>query len=286
MIDNLKYHLSNLLKESITNMSSVSGGDISKAYRISTTNSDYFLKLNNAPDALTMFQTEVYSLQTIAQTNTIKTPKIITYDRFEGSALLLLEFIESKSPSPEDFRSLGTQLAQLHQYTSENFGLDRDNFIGRLPQSNTRHKTWADFYTHERLLPQLQMAKQKGLLKDIECPNPELIESQLQPLFENIKPSLLHGDLWSGNYLISKDGEPYLIDPAAYYGHSEVDIAMSKLFGGFDESFYKEYFLLLPPNEHTSARIEIYQLYYLLVHLNMFGRSYYGSVSSILKTYF
>ncbi|MGC6430996.1 MAG: fructosamine kinase family protein [Jejuia sp.] len=281
-----KTYLSDLLNESILGINSISGGDISKAYKISTTNSDYFLKINNAQNALTMFQTEAYGLQTIGKTCTIKTPEVIAYDMFEDSAFLLLEFIESKSPTSEGFRLLATQLAQLHQCTSESFGLDKDNFIGRLPQPNKQHKTWTDFYTCERLQLQLEMAKQKGFLQEFEFPSTELIKNRLQPLFKNIKPSLLHGDLWSGNYLISKDGEPYLIDPAVYYGHSEVDIAISKLFGGFGETFYEAYWSILPPDEHTSARIDIYQLYYLLVHLNMFGRSYYGSVSSILKRYF
>lgn len=286
MVEILISHISELLNQPIKNFSSVSGGDISQAYKIPTSNVEYFLKLNNAPNALTLFQTEAYGLQTIAETDTIKTPKVITYDRFENSAFLLLEFIESKPPSFEDFKNLGTQLAQLHQCTSESFGLDQDNFIGRLSQPNHKHENWIDFYTHKRLIPQLEMAKQKGLLQDSECPNAEHIKTQLQPLFENIKPSLLHGDLWSGNYLISKDGEPYLIDPAVYFGHSEVDIAMSKLFGGFEEPFYKSYFSLLPSDEHTSERIDIYQLYYLLVHLNMFGRSYYRSVKNILLNYF
>lgn len=278
--------LNQILKENIVNMSSVSGGDISQAYRIETVNNSYFLKLNSAPNALTMFQTEAFGLQCIAKTNTIKTPKVIACDNFKNSAFLLLEFIKSKQPSPKDFKNLGVQLAKLHQCTSVTFGLNQDNFIGRLPQSNNQHKSWIDFYTHERLLPQLELATQKGLLKDTEYPNSKHIKNQLQPFFKNIKPALLHGDLWSGNYLISKDGTPYLIDPAVYFGHHEVDIAMSKLFGGFGDAFYSAYFNHIATDKFTSARIEIYQLYYLLVHLNMFGNSYYGSVISILKTYF
>ncbi|WP_203255759.1 fructosamine kinase family protein [Hyunsoonleella ulvae] len=286
MNSDLKTYLSNILNDAIQNVTSISGGDVSQACKISTPQANYFLKVNNAPDALTMFQTEAYGLQSIAKTNTIKTPKVIAYDVFENSAFLILEFIASKSPSAQDFKTLGTQLAQLHQCTSKYFGLDRDNFIGPLPQSNTHHKTWVDFYTYQRLQPQLELAQQKGLLQDSECPKPERIKNKLKPLFKDITPSLLHGDLWSGNYLISKNGTPYVIDPAVYYGHAEVDIAMSKLFGGFSESFYKAYFLECPTDENTSARIEMYQLYYLLVHLNMFGRSYYGSVKSILKKYF
>ncbi|MCL4153172.1 UNVERIFIED_CONTAM: hypothetical protein GTU68_012877 [Idotea baltica] len=197
-----------------------------------------------------------------------------------------MEYVVSKSPSLEDFKILGAQLAALHQCTSVYFGLDHDNFIGKLPQSNTQHNTWVNFYTHERLLPQLHLAISNGLLNPKEIPTTSEIKSFLDGLFKNVKPVLLHGDLWSGNYLISTDGTPYIIDPAVYFGHHEVDIAMSQLFGGFHDAFYESYFLHMPEEENTSTRIDMYQLYYLLVHLNMFGRSYYGSVSSILKTYF
>lgn len=282
----LKNYLSYYLKETITKVASVHGGDISTAYKIESPNNTYFLKVNSNSNALTMFQTEAYGLQLISVTNTIKTPKVIVCDSYQNLAFFLLEFIESKQASSKDFKNLGEQLAQLHQCTSDTFGLNQDNFIGRLPQSNNQHKSWIDFYTHERLLPQLELATQKGLLKDTECPKSEHIKNQLNHLFKNVKPALLHGDLWNGNYLISKDGTPYLIDPAVYFGHHEVDIAMSKLFGGFGDTFYSSYFNQVPTDEFTSARIEIYQLYYLLVHLNMFGSSYYGSVISIMKTYF
>ncbi len=233
-----------------------------------------------------MFQSEAYGLQWIHETNTIKTPKVLACDTFEDTAFLLMEFIESKPPLTKDFKNLGLQLAELHKCTSKDFGLHQDNFIGNLAQSNTQHKTWLDFYMHERLAPQLELAKQKHLLTNGECPPIHKIEDSLKSLFTDIKPVLLHGDLWSGNYLISKDGTPYLIDPAVYYGHREVDIAMSKLFGGFDISFYNAYESNFKRDENTSARIEIYQLYYLLVHLNLFGRSYHGSVVSFLKKYF
>lgn len=286
MIKNFEQYISNRLKQPITKVSTISGGDISKAYRIKTQNNSYFLKSNHATNALTMFQTEANGLQLIAKTNTIKTPKVLVCDSFEGSAFLILEFITSKLPSDKDFKNLGFQLAKLHQCTSKTFGLYQDNFIGSLPQSNQQHKNWVDFYTKERLLPQLKLAQQKNLLSNYECPSQETIKSHLKPLLKNAKPSFLHGDLWGGNYLISKDGTPYLIDPATHYGHSEVDIAMSKLFGGFGESFYKAYYSQLPKNEHTQTLTEIYQLYYLLVHLNLFGNSYYGSVTSILAKHF
>ncbi|ULC58885.1 fructosamine kinase family protein [Flaviramulus sp. BrNp1-15] len=279
-------HIETILNKKVTQLISVSGGDISEAFKIETSTKSYFLKVNNTPNALSMFKAEAYGLQLINDTKSIKTPKVIAYYSYQNTSFLLLEFIESKSPSTEDFKKLGHQLAKLHKNTSENFGLNQNNFIGSLPQSNTQHNTWLDFYTSERLLPQLELAKQKNLLTNKECPNEENIKNQLQELFTNIKPALLHGDLWSGNYLISTSGEPYLIDPAVYYGHFEVDIAMSKLFGGFSNDFYEEYFSNFTINSGTKARIEIYQLYYLLVHLNLFGSSYYSSVSSILKKYF
>ncbi|MDD7884849.1 fructosamine kinase family protein [Flavivirga sp. 57AJ16] len=286
MNKDLKTHLSSLLNESITKISALHGGDISNAYRIETPNNGYFLKLNKALNAARMFQTEVYGLQLIRKTNTIKTPGVIACDTFQDSAFLLMEFIENKSPSPTDFKNLGHQLAQLHTCTSEYFGLDRDNFIGSLQQSNKPNTTWLEFYATERLLPQLELAKQKQLLSTDICPRVQEIKEALKPIFKDIKPALLHGDLWSGNYLISKDGVPYLIDPAIYYGHHETDIAMTKLFGGFNDSFYDAYNAHFTRDKNTFHRIEIYQLYYLLVHLNLFGRSYYGSVASILKKYF
>jgi len=279
-------HLSKLLKEPILSFNPVSGGDISRSYKINTSKDSYFIKINQSGNALMMFQTEVYALDLIQSTNTIKTPEVLFCETFHDSSFLIMEFIESKSPSNLDFNTLGFKLAELHQKTSDFFGLKNNNFIGCLSQSNTENKSWTDFYTKERLLPQLQLTKQKGLLSDKDFPPENLIKEKLEDIFYNVKPSLLHGDLWSGNYLISKNGVPYLIDPAIYYGHYEVDIAMSKLFGGFGDNFYKAHSECFPTTNETHERIEIYQLYYLLVHLNLFGNSYYNSVKNILKSYF
>ena len=180
----------------------------------------------------------------------------------------------------------GEKLAKFHQKRGDVFGWDRHNFIGSLPQSNSKKTSWNVFYTEERLMPQLQLAIDKGMLSKQEAPDRDKMVSVLGELFKGVEPSLLHGDLWSGNYLINTDGVPYLIDPAVYWGHSEVDIAMSRLFGGFGASFYSSYDGLRPPDKASEDRMHIYQLYYLLVHLNLFGRSYYSSVTHILKQYF
>ena len=285
MVNNFKIFLSSIINDTITKLTPVGGGDISKTYKIESSRHSYFLKLNNK-NALQMFKTEANALELISNTKAIKAPKVYNYGTFENTAYLLLEYIEKKTPAPIDFENLGLHLSKLHQCTSNNFGFNKDNFIGNLPQSNNKHRSWTEFYAIERLSPQIELAKQNYLLSANECPTYNRIIQTLEPLFNNIKPSLLHGDLWSGNYLISRDGIPYLIDPAIYYGHSEVDIAMSKLFGGFGNKFYESYFNCIPQDEHTPIRIKIYQLYYLLVHLNLFGISYYQSVISILKKYF
>lgn len=279
-------YISNLIDEEIESHQSVSGGDISAAYLIKTTKNEYFLKVNSKPWASDMFKAEAEGLKAISNTKTISTPKIIVSDNFANESFLLMEYVDSKSGNSDNMELFGMQLAQLHQVTTGSFGFDHNNFIGSLNQSNKKHRFWNDFYIEERLNPQLSLSLSKGLLSNSEIPKSELMKTRCYPYFKDIKPSLLHGDLWSGNYLISMNGNPYLIDPATYFGHSEVDIAMSKLFGGFGATFYESYHNIIPKDECTDNRIELYQLYYLLVHLNLFGSSYYRSVKAILNKYF
>ena len=279
-------YLSNLIDSNINTIQTISGGDISAAYLIQTKQNKYFLKVNSKAWALDMFKVEAQGLTAINNTKTIATPEVIAFDTFKNESFILMEYVESKRGTSEDMELLGAQLALLHHVSSPNFGFDDNNFIGSLHQSNKKHKTWNEFYIEERLNPQMELARSKGLLRVSEIPETELMKTTCFPYFKDIKPSLLHGDLWSGNYLISDSGKPYLIDPATYFGHSEVDIAMSKLFGGFGASFYDAYHEIVPKDEFTKNRIELYQLYYLLVHLNLFGSSYYGSVKSILNNYF
>ena len=266
----------------------VTGGDISNAYLLKTQTSRYFLKTNSAVDALKMFSAEKAGLEAIAQTHSIAVPAVLGLGNFEGTAYLLLEYIESKAPTIAEMELLGMQLAQLHNSPIEEpgFGFKADNFIGKLPQSNTFHSDWPTFYAKERLGKQIERAFSRGLLSQKDTPAKESILQKSEYYLSGCRASLLHGDLWGGNYLISTEGKPYLIDPAVYYGHSEVDIAMSKLFGGFSDSFYHAYAQVIPFDEGTDIRIALYQLYYLLVHLNMFGSSYYPAVARIFKKYF
>lgn len=279
----LLHHISQKISTTILSSSPLSGGDISNVYILETKVQKFVLKTNKSPQALMMFQVEQIGLEAIAATKTIATPQILLCDIYQGTAFLLMEYIATKRPDNSDFQRLGIALGQLHQITNISFGWRQDNFIGSLPQSNSSHNSWLDFYIFERLLPQFQLAKQKQLLSPKEIPTKNTLLKKGKALFKNSQPSLLHGDLWNGNFLIARDGTPFLIDPAVYYGHAEVDIAMTHLFGGFGAAFYTAYYELHPPNKGAAIRQDWYQLYYLLVHLNMFGRGYYGQIKQILN---
>ncbi len=279
-------HISEKIGLSISSYHSVSGGDISSAYLLQTETRKFFLKVNSKPFALQMFQAEQKGLQAIEETKTIAVPHVHFVDSAGEKSFLMMDFVENKRPDSSDYQRLGTQVARLHQCTNSDFGFLSNNFIGSLPQSNTPHKNWSEFYWTERVFPQLKMALDNRLITKNDIPSETKAIETFNQIFGNVKPSLLHGDLWGGNYLIAANGTPYLIDPATYYGHSMVDIAMSKLFGGFGQSFYDAYHSILPKTENHDAQIELYQLYYLLVHLNLFGNGYYPGVASILRRYF
>lgn len=250
-------HISQKIEESIASFRPIPGGDISSAYQLQTETKKYFLKINANPFALAMFQAEQKGLDAIEKTQTIAVPHVYVVGSLEGKSFLLMDFMEAKRPGVNDFRQFGTQLAQLHRCTQKDFGFLSDNFIGSLPQSNHLHTDWTAFYWNERISPQLKLAYDRRLLHKKEIPSPESALPVFREIFGVVKPSLLHGDLWAGNYLISTDGTPYLIDPAAYYGHSMVDIAMSKLFGGFASSFYDAYHEIIPKSGNALQQIEL-----------------------------
>lgn len=285
MKEALIHHLSDLLGTEILHTSTVTGGDISDAFRINTADGAYFVKINSGHSAPGMFEAEKKGLEEILSSKTVAVPQVILTGENSGYAFLVIEYLEQRGATTQDLEKLGYQLAQMHQSTSSHFGFDDDNYIGSLPQKNDWHDNWTEFYIRCRLQPQFDMAIDRFLMSPAEIPSVSKMKESLDPLLKGIQPSLLHGDLWNGNYLIEKNGTPYLIDPAVYYGHSEVDIAMTQLFGGFGKAFYETYHSIIPLDEYSSARIELYKLYYLLVHLNLFGRSYYPQVKRIMNEY-
>lgn len=279
-------HISDQIQSQITAFRPVSGGDISSAYLLETQSQKFLLKVNSKSSAKTMFDAEQQGLRAIESTKTIAVPHVHLVDELDGKAFLLMDFVESRRPNAKDYTHFGRDLANMHLVSNNQFGFSTDNFIGSLSQSNAFHTDWAEFYWNERILPQLEIAKKITALDDAKIPSKESALKIFRQVFGEVKPSLLHGDLWGGNYLISTDGTPFLIDPAVYYGHSIVDVAMSRLFGGFDAEFYDAYHEIIPKQTYYQEQIKLYQLYYLLVHLNLFGRSYRSSVVDILERYF
>ena len=279
-------HIAEQINLEIKSFKPVSGGDTSSAYLLETQSQKFLLKVNSKSSAKTMFDAEQQGLRAIESTKTIAVPHVHLVDELDGKAFLLMDFVESRRPNAKDYTHFGRDLANMHLVSNDQFGFSSDNFIGSLSQSNAFHTDWAEFYWNERILPQLEIAKKNTALDDAKIPSKESALKIFRQVFGEVKPSLLHGDLWGGNYLISTDGTPFLIDPAVYYGHSIVDVAMSRLFGGFDAEFYDAYHEIIPKQTYYQEQIKLYQLYYLLVHLNLFGRSYRSSVVDILERYF
>jgi fructosamine-3-kinase len=174
-------------------------------------------------------------------------------------------------------------LAKLHEVKSDQYGLDHDNYIGSLAQSNTKHPDWKSFFITERIQPQLKLAMEKGLIDMEMIKQFESFFDHFDDLIPEEPPALLHGDLWNGNYLVSNSGKAALIDPAVYFGHREMDLAMTKLFGGFDAEFYQAYNEKFPLKKGWEKRIPIHNLYPLLVHVNLFGSGYVSQIKLILN---
>lgn len=283
----LKSALEQEVGTKILNTVVLSGSSSSQTYLLITAEASLFCKINLSANAWKMFCSEKEGLDAIKKAEVLKTPKIYCIGDFENGAFMVLEHIETKTPEPGDWHVFGRQLAELHQTTSsEYYGWRKDNFIGSLFQINKPKKSWTAFYLINRLLPQLKLAVNQRRLKASDIPSENKLEHTLTNLLSCKAPSLIHGDLWSGNFLIDKSGAPVLIDPSISYGDPNVDIAMSKLFGGFGNSFYDAYYTSNSSLKRMSEDQEIYQLYYLLVHLNLFGANYYSPVIGILRKYF
>ncbi len=270
----------------ISSAVSVSGGDISEAVKIEMKDGLFFCKYQKGQSGYAMLKAEKEGLEAISATGCVRTPEVLSLGQLDNGGYLVLEYIESRPPSEKDMAIFGEQLAQLHSTNDTDFGWDSDNFIGSLPQPNARRKDWAAFYALQRLIPQFRMARNKGLLETKDIPGETSLEARLRDLCSPSPPSLIHGDLWGGNYMISLNGEACLIDPSASYSHPGMDLAMSRLFGGFSLSFYRAYESESQNEMPDREEIELYQLYYLLVHLNLFGATYAASVRNILRRYF
>ena len=251
----------------------IGGGSINQAYRLEGADgSRYFIKLHDA-HRLPMFVAEVEGLNAIARTNTIRVPLPISQGCACGVSYLVLEYLELSSRG--DAKLLGEQLAALHRCTGKKFGFAQDGFIGTTPQQNGWDEDWVEFWRERRLGFQLRLAAENGYGGQLQDLGARMLEV-LPIIFAGYspQPSLLHGDLWSGNHAFFSDGRPTVFDPASYYGDRECDLAMTELFGGYPASFYAAYRAAYPLDAGYPVRRDLYNLYHILNHANLFGGGY------------
>lgn len=267
------------------NFSPIGGGCINHGGRFTTRNQEFFLKWNSSTQFPGMFNAEAKGLSTLKATNTLRIPEIVATGNTISYQYLLLEFIERRPQKHDFWHTFGKQLAMLHRHSHKDYGLDHDNYIGSLAQSNSANKNWVNFFINNRIETQLRIAFENKSIDQAIKKKFEKLYQQLPSLLPVEQPALLHGDLWSGNLLSDDNGNPCLIDPAVYYGNREVDLAMTTLFGGFDSTYLQAYNEVFPLIKGYQTRFEIYTLYPLLVHVNLFGRSYLTQVVSILNRY-
>ncbi len=291
--------------EKVVSATPIGGGCINPSARLQTDSGKALFLKWNASAAPEMFEAEADGLRALASIGSLRIPEVIAFGGSGTTAepgWLMMEFIPGGRPGPDYGRSLGEGLAKLHdsgipasplpdvngpqpkEGVGHPYGWHRDNFIGSLTQQNTPSSDWTGFWGNERLAPQLSLARSRGYFKGGGGRVMDELMARLQEVMTGADvqgPALLHGDLWSGNFYSGPGGEPVLIDPAVYRGNGEVDLAMMELFGGFPRGFLEGYEARrrLAP-EYSAFRRDLYQLYYLLVHVNLFGGGYEGGALS------
>jgi fructosamine-3-kinase len=257
----------------IARATAASGGCIHSSWTLESGAVRYFAKTNDARFA-DAFAAEADGLRALAGAG-IRVPRPIAEGEADGKAFLVLEHLALGHGTDTCFRALGRLLARLHQRHGDGFGWHRDNFIGLTPQRNGRHASWTEFWQAERLVPQLELAARNGHRGELQSLGRRVVDAVPQLLAgHSPAPSLLHGDLWSGNAGFLPDGTPVVFDPAVYYGDGEADLAMTELFGGFPAGFYDGYREVRPVDDGYRLRRVLYNLYHVLNHLNLFGGGY------------
>jgi fructosamine-3-kinase len=265
----------------LINYRSIGGGCINQAYELKGKNLSYFVKLNRA-NQVQMFEAESLGLEEMYKTNTITVPKPICYGISNNNSYLVLEYLNLGSGNARGWELMGQKLALLHQAKIEKpFGWHINNTIGSTPQINDWMENWGDFFAEKRIGYQLTLANRRGgNFKNSQ----EIIEKVRSSLSNHHpSPSLLHGDLWSGNAGFNHNGEGTIFDPACYYGDREVDIAMTELFGGFPATFYDGYNQQWALDQDYSQRKNIYNLYHILNHFNLFGGGYESQAKRMIQ---
>jgi protein-ribulosamine 3-kinase len=254
------------------------GGDVAAAHLVVANARRAFLKVGAVGHP---FDAEALALAELAATQTLRVPCVLARGTAEGASYLLLEWIDLGDSG--DWDAAGRQLAALHACVQSRYGWHRDNTIGASPQSNPPLADWAEFFREQRLRPQFALVRANRLarlaeLEEAACrASDRLLAGHVPP------PSLLHGDLWRGNLAFDRGGGPVIFDPACYYGDAETDLAMTRLFGGFAERFYRAYAAARPPAAGSDGRVALYQLYHVLNHANLFGGGYAAQAAAAIE---
>ncbi|WP_291077470.1 fructosamine kinase family protein [Empedobacter sp. UBA5528] len=266
-------------------LEAVQGGSINRCYKLKYGKHCFFVKLNSTVSLPDLFEAESKGLNTLQRATSLKIPTVLGAGNVGKEQYLLLEWIEPGKVSFKSFEKLAEGLAEMHSQSADRFGLNYSNYMGALAQYNELKNTWTEFFITQRLLPQLRLANSRGLLMPSLISQFEDLIKLLPNLADERPPSLVHGDFWRGNYIINSDGSAVVIDPAISFSNREVDLAMSKLFGGFDERFYSAYHACFPLDNDWEHRLPLWNLYPLLVHLNLFGASYLPQIKTSLKRF-
>lgn len=261
------------------------GGDINEVYLLTTNLRKVVAKLHLHPAHDDMFEAEARGLQLLKNANALRVPNVFGLGRHDFTAFLLIEYLPEGKRAPDFWKVFGRQLADLHRQTNATFGLDHNNYIGALPQPNKPQSSWAEFYATQHLEYQARYGRKVGWMSRHLSSLLDRLFHRLEDLFPAEPPALLHGDLWSGNYLVGPQNEPCLIDPAVYYGHREMDLAMTKLFGGFQTQLYATYNEVFPLAVDWEERLPVSQLYPIMVHANLFGGGYGAQAEAIIKRF-
>ena len=273
----LKQHLGVTVRE----RHPLTGGDICETECIETSGGRSFCVKRQATAPQDFFAAEAANLRALARSETLRVPQVHAAE----PGFILMEYIEPGSPAPDYWENLGRGLARLHNQRAPCFGFERDNYCGRTPQPNPHQDSGHLFFAEQRLLYQGQLALERSLLSNQEYQSLEALCQRLSDWIPDQAPALLHGDLWGGNIHTDCEGQPVLIDPACYWGWPEADIAMTRLFGGFAGRFYHSYLEVRPLASGWQERLPLYNLYHLLNHLNLFGRSYYPQVIQTIRRF-
>lgn len=268
----------------LNSCSLVAVGTHNQGIQLETSEGQFFLKLNLNPER-DILKKEAEGLLQLAKSTFLKVPTPYGTGRVQDYNYLLSEFISNNSPHPEYWEDLGLGLANLHLTQHKFFGLEKDNFIASLPQKNSQMENWRDFFVENRLEPLVGKAYFDQLIPIEFLRKFQTLYPKLDSIFPKKNPSLLHGDLWTGNCLCGPEGKPCLIDPAVYFGHREMDLAFSRLFGGFDNRFYEAYESILPLEPGFESRMGVYNLYPLLVHLNLFGTAFLPAIEKTINRF-